>query len=477
MNNNYLMNQDFMSGGVYRAFIIKRSDSRVFIPGLCDKNILDSNGDISNEEFEKVKKTLPLALYNSPEIEKLLDDKPTPCFVAFENGNMKRPIVMAYFGKGVKSVPGSGGGTSGGSNIGNNGIYDSNGNIISLTGNGDLLIVAGHGNGDPGAGGNGYNEADLTRDFVNILSKKIKCDVYDTSKNMFKDLKGSEATSYLSKYKVVMEVHFNATAGAEGSEILVGNTDSPTSIEQAILKALTSTGLKNRGFRDGTWLGNYNKCKTAGVQDYFLIEVCFIDTSSDINHYINNKETIITNVANTFNTLIESSKNVDGTGAGGIVNSSTAIMGTSVATYTQMLKYLKSKNPSAPDYIQIYLNEGAAEGVRGDVAFAQSCLETGFWKFGGDVSADQNNFAGIGATGGGVKGNYFSTPQEGIRAQIQHLKAYASTQNLNNKCVDPRFDYVTRGSAITIGGLAGKWAASGGYNMSIVSVLNDILSQ
>ena len=175
--------------------------------------------------------------------------------------------------------------------------------------------------------------------------------------------------------------------------------------------------------------------------------------------------------------MIESSKNVDGTGTGGIVNSSTAIMGTSVATYAQMLKYLKSKNPNAPDYIQIYLNEGAAEGVRGDVAFAQSCLETGFWKFGGDVSADQNNFAGIGTTGGGVKGNYFSTPQEGIRAQIQHLKAYASTQNLNNKCVDPRFNYVTRGSATTIGGLAGKWAASGGYNMSIVSVLNDILSQ
>ena len=127
MNNNYLMNQDFMSGGVYRAFIIKRSDSRVFIPGLCDKNILDSNGDISNEEFEKIKKMLPLALYNSPEIEKLLDDKPTPCFVAFENGNMKRPIVIGYFGKGVKSVPGSGGsGTSSGSSSGGTSSGNSN---------------------------------------------------------------------------------------------------------------------------------------------------------------------------------------------------------------------------------------------------------------------------------------------------------------------------------------------------------------
>lgn len=478
MNDNYLINQDFMSGGVYRAFIIKRSDSRVFIPGLCDKNILDASGNISNEEFERIKNILPLALYNSPEIEKLLDDKPTPCFVAFENGNMKRPIVMAYFGKGVKSVPGSGGSESGsGGTTGNNGVFDSNGNIISLTGNGDLLLVAGHGNGDPGACGNGYNEANLTRDFVNILSKKIKCDVYDTSKNMFKDLKGASATTYLSKYKVVMEVHFNASPGGEGSELLVGNKNSPTSIEQAILKALTSTGLINRGFKDGTWLGNYNKCKTAGVQNYFLIEVCFIDTSSDINHYINNKETIITNVANAFNAIIESSKNINGTGAGGIVNSSTSIMGNSVATYSQMLKYLKSKNPNAPDYIQIYLNEGAAEGVRGDIAFAQSCVETGFWKFGGDVSPNQNNFAGIGATGNGVKGNYFSTPQEGIRAQIQHLKAYASTQPLNNTCVDPRFNYVSRGSATTIGGLSGKWAASGGYNMSIVSVLNDILSQ
>lgn len=118
--NNYLIDQDYMSGGVYRAYVIKRSDSRVFIPGLTNKNILDSNGDISNEEFERIKETLPKPLYNSEEIMKLLDDKPTPCFVAFENGNAKRPIVLAYFGKGVKSVPGSGGSESSSSSTGNN---------------------------------------------------------------------------------------------------------------------------------------------------------------------------------------------------------------------------------------------------------------------------------------------------------------------------------------------------------------------
>ncbi|MBQ3425868.1 MAG: N-acetylmuramoyl-L-alanine amidase [Clostridia bacterium] len=160
------------------------------------------------------------------------------------------------------------------------------------------------------------------------------------------------------------------------------------------------------------------------------------------------------------------------------VSKDTQIMGTAIATAQQMISYLKSINPSAPDYAQIYLDEGSAEGVRGDIAFAQSCVETGFWKFGGDVKVSQNNFAGIGETGGGAAGNSFSTPTEGIRAQIQHLKAYASTDPLNQACVDPRFNYVDRGCAPTISGLDGKWAASGGgYSTSIINILNDILKQ
>lgn len=137
MSDNYLINQDYMSGGVYRAFVIKRSDSRIFVPGLTNKNILDSNGDISNEEFERIKETLPKPLYNSEEIMKLLDDKPTPCFVAFENGNSKRPIVLGYFGKGVKSVPGSGGGNGSSSSSGNDNLNnDPTIGLISETLNG-----------------------------------------------------------------------------------------------------------------------------------------------------------------------------------------------------------------------------------------------------------------------------------------------------------------------------------------------------
>src|SRR5699024_4241256 len=95
-----------------------------------------------------------------------------------------------------------------------------------------------------------------------------------------------------------------------------------------------------------------------------------------------------------------------------------------------------------------YLSEGETEGIRGDLAFCQSCLETGNFTFEGSaVTLDQNNFCGMGVTSNGMKGNSFSTPQLGIRAQIQHLKAYANTQDLVNTCIDPRFKYVQRGCA------------------------------
>ncbi len=152
-----------------------------------------------------------------------------------------------------------------------------------------------------------------------------------------------------------------------------------------------------------------------------------------------------------------------------------------------MKAYLKAKNPgvaqSVLDMIPLYLSEGKAEGVRGDIAFAQSCLETGNFTFSGSaVTLSQNNFCGMGVTSNGMKGNSFGTPQLGIRAQVQHLKAYASTDALENACIDPRFKYVTRGCAEYAEWLgqkenpAGKgWAAGAGYGGKILSILKGIL--
>ena len=164
------------------------------------------------------------------------------------------------------------------------------------------------------------------------------------------------------------------------------------------------------------------------------------------------------------------------------------IMGAAVATAEQMKAYIKAKNPkvaqSVLDMVPLYLSEGAAEGVRGDIAFAQSCLETGNFGFAGSaVTLDQNNFCGMGVTANGLKGNSFSTAQLGIRAQVQHLKAYASTEPLKGECIDPRFKYVARGCAEVVEWLGqqenpqGKgWATGAGYGEKIVTILKSILA-
>ena len=174
-------------------------------------------------------------------------------------------------------------------------------------------------------------------------------------------------------------------------------------------------------------------------------------------------------------------------GASNDADGYTKIMGSAAATAEQMRTYLKAKNPkvaqSVLDMVPLYLSEGKAEGVRGDIAFAQSCLETGNFTFSGSaVTISQNNFCGMGVTGGGVKGDSFDTPQLGIRAQVQHLKAYASTDALKNACIDPRFRYVTRGCAGCVEWLGQKenpdgkgWAAGAGYGEKIRSILKGIL--
>ena len=167
--------------------------------------------------------------------------------------------------------------------------------------------------------------------------------------------------------------------------------------------------------------------------------------------------------------------------------SKTPIAGKPIATVAQMKAYIKSVNSKTPqevlDMIPLYLSEGRAEGIRGDLAFAQSCLETGNFTFKGSaVTLSQNNFAGIGVTRNGLKGNSFATPQLGIRAQIQHLKAYANKVALVNACVDPRFRYVERGCIPYVEQLGIQenpkkqgWSAGKNYGGQILNILSRIL--
>ena len=114
--------------------------------------------------------------------------------------------------------------------------------------------------------------------------------------------------------------------------------------------------------------------------------------------------------------------------------------------------------------------------MRAEVAFAQMCLETGYLQYGHDVKIEQFNFAVVGATGNGKEGNTFGKVRLGVEAQIQHLKAYASTAKLRNSCVDPRFTYVKRWNVPYVEQLGGNWAVNPDYGYNVRKLVNRILS-
>ncbi|MEL7225073.1 MAG: cell wall hydrolase, partial [Cyanobacteria bacterium J06576_12] len=104
--------------------------------------------------------------------------------------------------------------------------------------------------------------------------------------------------------------------------------------------------------------------------------------------------------------------------------------------------------------------------------FCQMCVETDFLRFPRLVQPSQNNFAGL-ADGTGNLAS-FSSAAIGVRAHIQHLKAYASTEPLARPKVDPRFDFVKRGVAPLVGQLSNLWAADPQYGQKILARLEEL---
>jgi hypothetical protein len=177
------------------------------------------------------------------------------------------------------------------------------------------------------------------------------------------------------------------------------------------------------------------------------------------------------------------------------------ILGTQVATAEKMAEYSLSKNPSPKiscsmlELAEMFLEEGAIEGVRGDIAFAQACKETGYFAYGGSALPEWNNYSGLGVTGvaynpatatevqftdgvtvikdtnGNSVGVKFSEPRLGVRAQIQHLKGYATAIPLKQAIVDPRYSLISKGVAPNWVDLNGRWAVPGtNYGQDILNI-------
>ena len=166
-----------------------------------------------------------------------------------------------------------------------------------------------------------------------------------------------------------------------------------------------------------------------------------------------------------------------------------------LGTSGDLVTYFRSKAPSGEKFsvsveqlANLYITYGRRFGIRADMAWAQMVHETGFGRYGGDVKPEQNNFAGIGATGSGVAGNSFATAELGVIAQYAHLAWYIYPQHLDDPycCMstdptvpgDPRHfsdgGSLHRGNVRTVLDLSQKWAVGSEYGAALLDICGDI---
>ena len=362
-----------------------------------------------------------------------------------------------------------------------------------------IYIDAGHGgrnaNGafDPGAVSGSRQEADDNLTMANAVNAALQRQGFQTkmsrtARELPANLnRATDANNWGADFFI--SIHRNAftNASANGFETYTKVKFDKMSDDgaQAVQKRCAAVGVQsNRGVKRQDF-GLLTSIKMPGV----LVEYNFITNTKDNElfdkHLTAYAEATAQAVVDIFG---KQSETAAPTPAPKPTAGQTAIAGKSVASAAQMTAYIRGINPNAPDLAALYLSEGEAEGIRGDVAFAQSCIETGNFTFSGGtaVTLDQNNFCGMGVVSLGVKGNSYKTAQEGIRAQIQHLKAYANTEALKNKLVEPtageaRFKFVQRGVSPYVEWLGQKenpegkgWAVGAGYGEKILKILAGI---
>jgi hypothetical protein len=163
----------------------------------------------------------------------------------------------------------------------------------------------------------------------------------------------------------------------------------------------------------------------------------------------------------------------------------TPLKGTWSGTASQLASFLLKACPSprftVPTSVlaDYYVRYCAEAGLRADLLWAQMIHETGYGTYGGDVTPEQNNYAGLGATGDGASGVVFATAEAGVMAQLAHMVAYAYASSpvaWADEAVDPRFDLVgPRGVVSVLSDLDGRWAVPGaGYGEAIETIARAI---
>lgn len=358
----------------------------------------------------------------------------------------------------------------------------------------DLMIDAGHGGKDPGAvGPTGLQEKDVTLKLAskvgNLLTAQGVKIGYTRTTDVFVELDDRADMANKAEARFFLSIHINSasSATATGTETYAY---APGGQGEKLAKAVQSNLVANIKLPDrGVKFANFAVLRETEMPAA-LTEVCFICNPNE--EALLKDDTFLNKVALGIAKGIVSFLGLtwkDSAPQQSQQQNLTPIMGAATLHVSQMVAYAKkcNGNPKLPncsleELAQLFIEEATVEGVRPEVAWAQSLKETGYFAYGGIVLPEQNNYAGIGALNGNSQGQAasFESPRLGVRAQIQHLKAYASTEALKQPCVDPRFNLVKRGSAIYVEWLgAGDnpngvgWAYPGkGYGADIIKILN-----
>ena len=177
-----------------------------------------------------------------------------------------------------------------------------------------------------------------------------------------------------------------------------------------------------------------------------------------------------------------SSGSTNSVSGGTVITNGTNMVGYYEVTVDQLVSIFINRGSAKVEWAKrlapIYIQYGKLFNIRADIAWAMMCHETGFLEYTGDVKPNQNNFCGMGATGGGVPGNSFATEELGIIAHYAHLAWYVYPSHINEYCsktYDPRHSdsHYFNGNS-TIGTLNARWAPSATYTYKILLFANQI---
>lgn len=336
-----------------------------------------------------------------------------------------------------------------------------------------IILDPGHGGNDPGATNGSYYEKNfnlsIAGETARHINRRYNAAVYLTRISditMELSERADFANDLMADYFV--SLHINAGQGTGFESYIYTGAGAATRSYRDLLHDRMAVFYKTKGFPDrGKKSADFAVLRDTAMPAV-LLENLFIDNSRDLSFLTNQAglmqlgEAIGEGIAR----ALELNTKTAGTGA-------TPTRITTATSPAKARQLLKSRNPAAPDYVAIYVKMGDIYRIRWDAVFAQSLKETAYWKFGGDVRPEQNNFAGLGAFNG-REGASFATPEAGIEAQFQHWHAYYYGSKLppGRPVLDPRRNAVLSagwgGTLHAVEDLGGKWAPSPDYGVSIV---------